>query len=468
MKQDVTKRKAAEKALQVERQRLDMALRGANAGLWDWNADTDDLYTSDIWAFMLGYAPQELDERYGKTRRRWTELIHPEDLPRFNREIQKHINNQVDMHKSEFRMRTAKGQWKWILDIGRAFERDEQGKGTRLVGVQLDIDDIKNLQNQLQNAKLDAEQATRAKSDFLANMSHEIRTPMNAIIGMTHLALKTGLDSKQRGYLSKIDTAAKSLLGIINDILDFSKIEAGRLDLESIDFHLDDLMENITSLVSVKAQEKKLELLFKTKSDVPRRLRGDPLRLGQVLINLCNNAVKFTQKGEILVTTAVVSHTKDEAVLRFSVKDTGIGMTKKQVDKLFKPFSQADMSTTRQYGGTGLGLSISKRLVEMMDGSIDASSQKGKGSEFAFTARFGRHQKDIGRQYLLPSDLQGMHALVVDDNQTSLEIMKETLEMFGFRVSMALNPDKRRWTCLNTGRKTTRLNWCSLTGRCRR
>ena len=280
-----------------------------------------------------------------------------------------------------------------------------------------------------------AESATRAKSDFLANMSHEIRTPMNAIIGMSHLALQTGLDHKQRNYIDKVYRSAESLLGIINDILDFSKIEAGKLDIESIDFRLEDVLDNLANLVGLKAEEKSVELLFDLPADLPTALVGDPLRLGQILINLGNNAVKFTEEGEIIVGIAVTEQTPEQANLHFSVRDTGIGMTPAQQEKLFKSFSQADESTTRQFGGTGLGLAISKNLTNMMGGDIWVESEPGVGSVFHFTLPLARQTGETApRNLAAVSELDDVRVLVVDDNSTAREILATLLGSFGLRV----------------------------------
>ncbi len=314
---------------------------------------------------------------------------------------------------------------------------DAEGEVTHYAAMKEDITGRKKMEYELIEAKDAAEAATKAKSEFLARMSHEIRTPMNAIMGMTHLALQTSLDDKQLDYLKKIQSSATALLNIINDILDFSKIEAGKMQLESIEFRLEDVLDSLGGLVSFSAGEKGLELLFNLDPDVPQVLLGDPLRLNQVLINLANNAVKFTEQGEIVISTKLQQKDNDRVTITFSVKDTGIGLSTEQQTHLFQSFSQADGSTTRKFGGTGLGLAICKRLVDLMDGDIWVESQVNQGSQFFFTAAFGYRERFDDRLLLPPVKMRQLPTLVVDDNSMARNILRHTLESFTFQVDTA-------------------------------
>jgi two-component system sensor histidine kinase/response regulator len=319
--------------------------------------------------------------------------------------------------------------------------RKGDGRPGGLIGTFVDITHRKETERELAAAKEAVEAATRAKSDFLANMSHEIRTPMNAIIGMAHLALRTELTPKQRDYLEKIQQSSQHLLGLINDILDFSKIEAGKLGIETVDFDLDRVLDNLTSLVGEKCAAKGLELIFDVDPALPRNLRGDPLRLGQILINYASNAVKFTERGEVVIRVLKEEESERDCRIRFEVGDTGIGLTPEQKERLFRSFQQADASITRKYGGTGLGLAISRRLALLMGGEVGVESEYGRGSTFWFVVRLGKGTAR-SRSLLPAPDLRGRRMLVVDDNPQARTILAEMLRGMSFRGEEAASGEE--------------------------
>jgi PAS domain S-box-containing protein len=323
--------------------------------------------------------------------------------------------------------------------------KNAAGEIANFVGFKEDISERKRIIEELHQAKAVAEAATRAKSEFLANMSHEIRTPMNAAMGMLYLLQQTPLSDKQKNYLGKAQNATSSLLKILNDILDFSKIEAGKLEMESIPFRLAKVLNHLDDLASASIKEKPVELVVTTAPDVPGNLSGDPHRLGQVLLNLTNNAVKFTEQGKIVVSVERAATHENEVELRFSIQDSGIGMKPEQQARLFSAFTQADSSTTRKYGGTGLGLAISKQLVEMMGGSLFVASEEGKGSTFSFIARFGCPTAEeslsavAGQEKEHAGSFAGVKVLLVEDNRINQEVAKEILEGRGVSVEVAGN-----------------------------
>ncbi|MES9883490.1 MAG: PAS domain S-box protein [Sedimenticola sp.] len=312
--------------------------------------------------------------------------------------------------------------------------KDSKGEVVHYIAVKDDITEQRTMHEALIVAKNQAEAATRAKSDFVANMSHEIRTPMNAIIGMSHLALGAGLTGKQRSYIEKVHHSAEGLLGIISDILDFSKIEAGKMEVEKVEFQLDEVMDNFSNLVGLKADEKDIQLIFNMHPSLPKVFIGDPLRLGQVLINLGTNAVKFTEQGgEVLVSTNMSEETEGQALLHFSIEDNGIGITEVQQEILFQSFSQADSSTTRRYGGTGLGLAISKQLVSLMGGDIWLESEYGSGSTFHFTIGVKKKEQNVDVNSAMVTLMQ-QRILVVDGSLNSRQAITDMLAKLGFRV----------------------------------
>jgi PAS domain S-box-containing protein len=440
-------------ALQASENRLRLATRAANIGVWDWDVTTNALVWDEEMCRQYGIRSEEFSGTYAA----WANAVVPQDLEPAVDNIQAALRGEREFD-SEFTIRRPDGSSRVIKGESMTI-RDDAGRPLRMVGVNFDITEQRRAEQEIKtlNAELErrvrertaqleaaidelarardaAESATRAKSEFLANMSHEIRTPMNAVIGMTRLALRTRLSAKQQGYLTNAMAAAESLLGIINDILDFSKIEAGKLELESREFFLQDVLDKVTAVVGPKAREKGLEYLIDTAQGLPPSLVGDSLRLEQVLINLCTNAIKFTSAGEILVTlSAVEEAVADRAKIRFSVRDTGIGVSKDQMEGLFQPFNQLDTSTTRKYGGTGLGLAICKKLVTLMRGDIGVKSVPGEGSDFFFSAAFGIGTAVPKWASEAPFPVADRRVLVVDDSQSSRKILFDLLQSVGCR-----------------------------------
>jgi len=334
-----------------------------------------------------------------------------------------YINEIQQPHKN--------GSLVWI-EVSTKYRYNFNGE-IEIVGVSRNINDRKQIENDLIEAKKQAEKSTRIKSEFLANMSHEIRTPMNAIMGFSNLAMKTNLNDKQGDYIRKISASAQTLLGIINDILDFSKIEAGKMEFENVSFNLEELIYNVQNLLPVKPADKGLDFIVDLSPEIPRILLGDPLRLSQILTNLINNSIKFTETGYILLKVELLSKNY-ETKLKFSVKDTGIGISEEKRNLLFIPFSQADTSVTRKFGGTGLGLAISKNLVELMSGEISVESDIYKGSEFSFTAVFGFTPEYTQNNFVFPEELCRLKILIVDNNKISSGIISNLLKSFGCRA----------------------------------
>ncbi|SMF29941.1 response regulator [Desulfovibrio gilichinskyi] len=418
---DITDRKAMEEALADERERLQYLFDTSPVGV--------GIAVNDIIKFA-NPAMTQMGFKVGDNA--INNYVHPDKRNKFLEGLERDgnfRNFETELYGEDRNIIDA------ILSYYKFTYMGEKGTLSWVV----DITERKKAEKALAEAKDLAEEATLAKSDFLANMSHEIRTPMNAIIGLSHLAMQTDLTEKQRGYISKVNRSAENLMGILNEVLDFSKIEAGKLDMENINFRLEDVLDDLANILVFRAHESGLELLFDISPDLPTALKGDPLRLGQVLLNLGNNALKFTEKGEIVIGVKQLEQDETNIKLSFSVKDTGIGMTEKQQQKLFQQFSQVDTSTTRKYGGTGLGLAISKKLVEKMGGEIWVESEIDKGTTFNFTVNLMIQEEVAPEITTEGSELGPMNILIVDDNVTARTILAEMLANFGFRTDEAGN-----------------------------
>ena len=429
---DITGRLQAETELRETNQRLKLATDAADSGIWSWDFSSDRLEWDERLCDLYG-VPESLRVN-GLTCQFWRTRVHPDDVERFETLLVAARHDGIP-YDGTFRIVLPDGSLRHI-QAASVMERDADGTPQRMIGINRDITEFKHYEHELKQARTAAESANRAKSEFLANMSHEIRTPMNGILGMSYLALKSNPPPRQREYLTKIRASGQHLLEIINDILDFSKIEAGKLSMEQADFDLEELLDKSALFFNEKAGSKGVELIFDIAPDVPRNLVGDPLRLGQILLNYGSNAVKFTEQGEICISARVRERSESHLLLFFAVRDTGIGLTRKQQQQLFRSFHQADMSTTRKYGGTGLGLAICKRLAELMGGEVGVQSTLGAGSTFWFTARLGIGVRE--KRSLVPApDLRGCSVLVVDDSDRTRIVLREMLESMSFTVADA-------------------------------
>ncbi|MFC5569014.1 PAS domain S-box protein [Lysobacter yangpyeongensis] len=431
---DITERKRAEAAQRESEMRLSLAIEGGDLGTWQYVVATDELTWSERTLEMFGVSAERQ-----WTRRELFRRVHPDDREAGERALEASLRGEP--YALDYRVIWDDGSVHSLSARGRTYY-DEKGKPVHVSGTTQDVTGLVRVQEELMAAKFAADAASAAKSRFLANMSHEIRTPMNAILGMSHLALKGRADDVTREYLEKIHIAGQHLLGVINDILDISRIEAGKLTVERSRFRMKELLDNIANVVADKAIAKGLPISFDIAPDVPEDLVGDQLRLGQVLINYVDNAIKFTEQGSIRVAVETVERSKRGLVLRFCVQDTGIGLDAEQRRVIFEAFRQGDSSTTRRYGGTGLGLAISKSLAALMGGEVGVDSEPGQGSTFWFTARVSVDEGHTAlphpmQQAPVERSLHGVRVLLVEDNEFNQEVARAILGDAGLVVDVA-------------------------------
>ena len=435
---DITEKRRATEAMREGEERWRLAIEGMNDGIWDLNLQTNILYHSPRYNEMLGYAADEREN----TAESWVELIHPEDHDYVMDQSKRYLECDIPEFKIMFRMQHKNGSWRWILSRGIALW-DENGKAVRFTGSHADM-------TELQEAIEKAEAASQAKSEFLANMSHEIRTPMNAVVGLANLLQTHNLPpEKQKEFIHTLQLSAQSLMVLINDLLDISKIENDQMQLENIAFNIAEMMEEVISIMSVKAKEKKIDLTIEYDPQLNDNFMGDPLRLRQVVVNLISNAVKFTEKGAVTVHLSGLKSQVPELVdVTIEVIDTGIGIAPDKLETVFSKFSQADTSMTRKYGGTGLGLSISKTLIQLMGGTVHVVSTLGLGSKFTVQIPLKKAKADDTKIVLpklipletdLHREVKKPRVLLVEDYKGNVIVATAMLTNLGFEWELAEN-----------------------------
>jgi len=436
---NITDIKNAENALDVEQQRLAGILRGTNVGTWEWNVQTGETFFNHRWADIIGYSLEEISPTSIET---WKKFTHPDDLKKSGVLLEKHFAGDLDYYECEVRMKHKNGSWVWILDRGKVVSWTEDNKPLMMMGTHQDITKTKEIEAALKSSRDEAEAANRAKSEFLANMSHEIRTPLNAVLGFSDLLSSTVTHPKQKNYLESIHAAGKSLLTIINDILDLSKIEAGLLKMEYDYLDLRDVINDIMIIFEHICREKKLENIVDIDSKLPRSLLLDEIRIRQILLNLVGNAVKFTSSGMIQIKAGfVLLKSNQSGILTIQVKDTGIGIPAIDQKTIFNAFQQQDGQSNREFGGTGLGLTITKRLVDLMNGTIEVASKPEQGSIFTITINNIKCSDEIfSDQETRNSEnmdnilFDNASILVIDNIESNRVLVKEQLADTGLAV----------------------------------
>ncbi len=433
--QDITLRKNAEDNLAASEVKYRRVVDSVQEVIFQTDVRGNWTFINPAWHALTGY---RVEESLGKN---FLRQIHPLDRTKTSESFRSVLNATGQSFRVETRLMSKDGMYRWV-DINLQKAGDGINPSSWISGTIVDITERKRAEEAIAMARDAAVQNARMKADFLANMSHEIRTPLNGIVGMTGLIAETELKPEQREYVHTIRSCADSLLTIINDILDFSKIEAGKLSFESLDFHLRNTVEEAMDMLSSAAAAKSLELACFVHDRVPAGLRGDPGRLKQILVNLINNAIKFTQRGEVVIHVSLEKEKPGSVIIKFEVMDTGIGIPPEKLKNLFQPFTQADNSTTRKYGGTGLGLSISKQLASLMGGQMGVESQSGKGSTFWFTAEFGLSESIVSEYPWDKEILKGKKVLIVDDNATNLQILAHELHSWKMITTSLDEPAK--------------------------